>query len=265
MTKVGVLGARGRVGAAVVAAVERTAGLELSAALGHGDDPEELVSSGTEVVVDFTVPDAVMANLEFCVSHGIHAVVGTTGWTEERYGRLRGWLAENPQVGVLVAPNFAVSAVLTMKLAEIAAPFFDSAEVIELHHPNKKDAPSGTAVHTAEGIARARRSAGLGAQPDATEQELPGARGADVDGIPVHAVRMTGMVAHEQVIFGAAGQTLTIRQDSYDRESFVPGVLLGIDKVAGAPGLTVGLEKFLGLDGSGLSGDTGAGPTSDAE
>jgi 4-hydroxy-tetrahydrodipicolinate reductase len=249
MTKVGVLGAHGRVGTAVVAAVERTAGLELSAALDHADDLQELVDTGTEVIVDFTVPDAVMGNLEFCVNHGIHAVVGTTGWTAERYDELRGWLAANPSVGVLVAPNFAISAVLTMKLSEIAAPYFDSVEVIEMHHPNKKDAPSGTAVHTAEGIARARKAAGLGAQPDATDQALDGARGADVDGVPVHAVRMTGTVAHEQVIFGAAGQTLTIKQDSYDRESFIPGVLLGVEKTPQAPGLTIGLETFLGLDG----------------
>jgi 4-hydroxy-tetrahydrodipicolinate reductase len=249
MTKVGVLGAHGRVGTAVVAAVEKTEGLELSAALDHEDDLQALVDSGTEVIVDFTVPDAVMGNLEFCVNNGIHAVVGTTGWTAERYETLHGWLSANPSVGVLVAPNFAISAVLTMKLAEIAAPYFDSAEVVEFHHPNKKDAPSGTAVHTAEGIARARAAAGLGAQPDATDQTLEGARGADVDGVPVHAVRMTGMVAHEEVILGAAGQTLTIRQDSYDRESFVPGVLLGVDKVPATPGLTVGLEKFLGLDG----------------
>ncbi|WP_291476681.1 4-hydroxy-tetrahydrodipicolinate reductase [Corynebacterium sp.] len=252
MTKVGVLGAHGRVGTAVVAAVEKTEGLELSAALDHEDDLQALVDSGTEVIVDFTVPDAVMGNLEFCVNNGIHAVVGTTGWTAERYETLQGWLSANPSVGVLVAPNFAISAVLTMKLAEIAAPYFDSAEVVEFHHPNKKDAPSGTAVHTAEGIARARAAAGLGAQPDATDQTLEGARGADVDGVPVHAVRMTGMVAHEEVILGAAGQTLTIRQDSYDRESFVPGVLLGVDKVPATPGLTVGLEKFLGLDGLGV-------------
>lgn len=252
MTKVGVLGAHGRVGSAVVAAVGKTEGLELSAALDHDDDLQALVDSGTEVIVDFTVPDAVMGNLEFCVNNGIHAVVGTTGWTAERYETLRGWLSANPSVGVLVAPNFAISAVLTMKLAEIAAPYFDSAEVVEFHHPNKKDAPSGTAVHTAEGIARARATAGLGAQPDATDQTLEGARGADVDGVPVHAVRMTGMVAHEEVILGAAGQTLTIRQDSYDRESFVPGVLLGVDKVPATPGLTVGLEKFLGLDGLGV-------------
>lgn len=249
MTRVGVLGAHGRVGTAIVEAVEASDDLTLSAALDHGDDLQQLVDANTEVVVDFTVPDAVMANVEFCVNHGIHAVVGTTGWTEERYGRVREWLEANPGVGVLVAPNFAVSAVLTMKLAEIAAPYFESAEVIELHHPNKKDAPSGTAVHTAEGIARARSEAGLGRQPDATEQSLDGARGADVQGVPVHAVRMTGMVAHEKVVFGTKGQTLTISQDSYDRESFVPGVLIGVEKTPRTPGLTIGLETFLGLEG----------------
>ena len=247
MTKVGVLGAHGRVGTAIVAAVEADDNLTLAAALDHGDDLQELVDSGAEVVVDFTVPDAVMNNVEFCVKHGIHCVIGTTGWTEERYSQVREWLQDSEGTGVLVAPNFAISAVLTMKFAEMAAPFFESAEVIELHHPNKKDAPSGTAVHTAEGIARARKDAGMGEQPDATEQSFEGARGADVDGIPVHAVRMTGMVAHEQVIFGTRGQSLTVKQDSYDRESFVPGVLIGVEKIGKNPGLTIGLESFLGL------------------
>lgn len=247
MTKVGVLGAKGRVGTAIVAAVEADENLTLAAALDHGDDLQALVDNGAEVIVDFTVPDAVMANVEFCVKNGIHCVIGTTGWTEERYNQVREWLKDSPETGVLVAPNFAISAVLTMKFAEMAAPFFESAEVIELHHPNKKDAPSGTAVHTAEGIARSRKEAGMGAQPDATEQTLEGARGADVDGIPVHAVRMTGMVAHEQVIFGTRGQSLTIKQDSYDRESFVPGVIIGVEKIGSNPGLTIGLESFLGL------------------
>lgn len=247
MTKVGVLGAQGRVGTAIVAAVEDDENLTLAAALDSGDDLQTLVDNGVEVVVDFTVPDAVMGNVEFCVNNGIHCVVGTTGWTEQKYGQVREWLKASPQTGVLVAPNFAISAVLTMKFAEMAAPFFESAEVIELHHPNKKDAPSGTAVHTAEGIARSRRNAGLGTQPDATEQSLEGARGANVDGIPVHAVRMTGMVAHEQVIFGTRGQSLTIKQDSYDRDSFVPGVLIGVEKITAHPGLTIGLESFLGL------------------
>lgn len=249
MTRIGVLGARGRVGSAVVAAVEADENHELVAAIDHGDDLQELVDNRAEVVVDFTVPDAVMGNLEFCIKNGIHAVVGTTGWTEERFEAVRGWLQDSPSTGVLVAPNFAISAVLTMKFAEIAAPFFESAEVVELHHPNKVDAPSGTAVHTAEGIARARKAAGLSAQPDATTQSLDGARGADVQGVPVHAVRMTGMVAHEQVIFGTKGQTLTLKQDSYDRESFVPGIMIGVEKIGANPGLTIGLEKFLGLDG----------------
>lgn len=248
MTKIGVLGAKGRVGSAIVAAVENNPQHELAAALDHGDDLQQLVHAGVEVVVDFTVPDSVMDNVEFCVKNGIHAVVGTTGWTEERYNQVRQWLQESPETGVLVAPNFAISAVLTMKFAEIAAPFFESAEVIELHHPNKKDAPSGTAVHTAEGIAKAREAAGMGPQPDATEQSLDGARGADVQGVPVHAVRMTGMVAHEQVIFGTQGQSLTIKQDSYDRDSFVPGVMVGVEKISSYPGLTIGLEKFLGLE-----------------
>lgn len=248
MTKIGVLGAKGRVGSAIVAAVENNPQHELAAALGHGDDLQQLVDAGVEVVVDFTVPGSVMDNVEFCVKNGIHAVVGTTGWTEERYNQVRQWLQESPETGVLVAPNFAISAVLTMKFAEIAAPFFESAEVIELHHPNKKDAPSGTAVHTAEGIAKAREAAGMGPQPDATEQSLDGARGADVQGVPVHAVRMTGMVAHEQVIFGTQGQSLTIKQDSYDRESFVPGVMVGVEKISSYPGLTIGLEMFLGLE-----------------
>lgn len=248
MTKIGVLGAKGRVGTAIVAAVEDNPQHELAAALVHGDDLQQLVDAGVEVVVDFTAPDSVMDNVEFCVKNGIHAVVGTTGWTEERYNQVRQWLQESPETGVLVAPNFAISAVLTMKFAEIAAPFFESAEVIELHHPNKKDAPSGTAVHTAEGIAKAREAAGMGPQPDATEQSLDGARGADVQGVPVHAVRMTGMVAHEQVIFGTQGQSLTIKQDSYDRESFVPGVMVGVEKISSYPGLTIGLEKFLGLE-----------------
>ena len=249
MLKVGVLGAKGRVGSAVVAGVNKAEDLELAAEIGSGDELQQLLDAKVDAIVDFTTPGAVMGNLEFCIKNGIHAVVGTTGWTEERFDTVRGWLQDAPQTGVLVAPNFAISAVLTMKFAEIAAPFFESAEVVELHHPNKVDAPSGTAVHTAEGIARARKAAGLAEQPDATTQSLDGARGADVQGVPVHAVRMTGMVAHEQVIFGTKGQTLTLKQDSYDRESFVPGIMIGVEKIGANPGLTIGLEKFLGLDG----------------
>ncbi|AKF27715.1 dihydrodipicolinate reductase [[Brevibacterium] flavum] len=245
--KVGVLGAKGRVGQTIVAAVNESDDLELVAEIGVDDDLSLLVDNGAEVVVDFTTPNAVMGNLEFCINNGISAVVGTTGFDDARLEQVRTWLEGKDNVGVLIAPNFAISAVLTMVFSKQAARFFESAEVIELHHPNKLDAPSGTAIHTAQGIAAARKEAGMDAQPDATEQALEGSRGASVDGIPVHAVRMSGMVAHEQVIFGTQGQTLTIKQDSYDRNSFAPGVLVGVRNIAQHPGLVVGLEHYLGL------------------
>lgn len=245
--KVGVLGAKGRVGQTIVAAVNESDDLELVAEIGVDDDLSLLVDNGAEVVVDFTTPNAVMGNLEFCINNGISAVVGTTGFDDARLEQVRDWLEGKDNVGVLIAPNFAISAVLTMVFSKQAARFFESAEVIELHHPNKLDAPSGTAIHTAQGIAAARKEAGMDAQPDATEQALEGSRGASVDGISVHAVRMSGMVAHEQVIFGTQGQTLTIKQDSYDRNSFAPGVLVGVRNIAQHPGLVVGLEHYLGL------------------
>lgn len=245
--KVGVLGAKGRVGSSVVEGLGAAEDLDFVAGLDQGDDLQRLLDAGAEVIVDFTTPGVVMDNLEFCIRNGIHCVVGTTGFTEERLEQVRGWLAESPGTGVLIAPNFAISAVLAMSFARQAAKFFDSAEVVEYHHPNKLDAPSGTAIHTAQGIAEARREVGLPTMPDATEQQLDGSRGADVDGVRVHAVRMTGMVAHEDIIFGAQGQSLTIRQDSYDRTSFVPGVLVGVRDVAKHPGLTVGLDGYLGI------------------
>lgn len=247
MIKVGVLGATGRVGSAVVAGVEKADDLQLAAEGNSGDSLQVLVDEGVDVIVDFTTPNAVMDNLEFCINNGIHCVVGTTGFDDERYQKVRDWCAANEGVGVLIAPNFAISAVLTMAFARQAAPFFESAEVVEFHHPNKLDAPSGTAVKTAQGIADARKEAGLSDMPDATEQALDGSRGANVDGVPVHAVRMQGMVAHEEVIFGTTEQSLTIRQDSYGRESFVPGVLTGVREVANRPGLTIGLDAYLGL------------------
>ena len=247
MIKVGVLGAQGKVGSAVVAGVKKAEDLELAAEINKGDSLQTLVDEGVDVIVDFTTPNAVMDNLEFCINNGIHCVVGTTGFDDARYQQVRDWCAANEGVGVLIAPNFAISAVLTMAFARQAAPFFESAEVVEVHHPNKLDAPSGTAVKTAQGIAQARKEAGMDAMPDATEQALDGSRGADVDGVPVHAVRMQGMVAHEEVIFGTTDQSLTIRQDSYGRESFVPGVLTGVREVANRPGLTIGLDEYLGL------------------
>ena len=247
MTKVGVLGARGKVGAAICDAVRAEQDVELVAEVDQGDPLQLLLDSGAEVVVDFTHPDAVMANLEFCIAHGIHAVVGTTGFTDERIDTLRGWLEATPGTGVLVAPNFAIGAILMMRFAARAARYFPSAEIIELHHPGKADAPSGTARRTAEMMGAARAEAGLGPCPDATSTELEGARGADVDGVRVHSVRLTGLVAHQEVLLGTQGETLTIRHDSLDRTSFVPGVLLGIRSIGGAPGLTVGLDAFMDL------------------
>ncbi|MER7625682.1 4-hydroxy-tetrahydrodipicolinate reductase [Streptomyces sp. NPDC126503] len=245
--RVAVLGARGRIGSEAVKAVEAAEDMELVAALGRGDKLETVTEAGAQVVVELTTPDSVMANLDFCVGHGIHAVVGTTGWTEERLAQLRAWLAASPETGVLIAPNFSIGAVLTMKFAQIAAPYFESVEVVELHHPNKVDAPSGTATRTAQLIAAARAGAGLGPQPDATATALEGARGADVDGVPVHAVRLRGLLAHQEVLLGAEGETLTVRHDSLHHSSFMPGILLGARRVTTAPGLTFGLEHFLDL------------------
>jgi 4-hydroxy-tetrahydrodipicolinate reductase len=243
--RVGVLGARGKVGRVICEAVEVAGDLDLVAALDKDDAVEELVERGVEAVVDFTHPDVVMGNLEFCVSSGIHAVVGTTGFDQDRLARLRGWLDESPGTGVLVAPNFSLGAVLMMRFAVEAAPYFESVEIVELHHPDKADAPSGTARRTAELVARARREAGCAPVPDATAAALDGARGADVDGIRVHGVRVRGLVAHQEVLLGGAGETLTLRHDSLDRVSFVPGVLLGLRTIADRPGLTVGLEHVL--------------------
>jgi 4-hydroxy-tetrahydrodipicolinate reductase len=249
--KVGVLGARGKVGRAVCDAVEEAAAaegdLELVARVDADDDIQVLVESGVEAVVDFTHPDAVMDNLHFCIDHGIHAVVGTTGFDDERLETVRGWLAGSEQTGVLVAPNFSIGAVLMMRFAVEAARFYESVEIVELHHPDKADAPSGTARRTAELVAAARQEAGLGPVPDATSTGLEGARGADVAGIHVHGLRVRGLVAHQEVILGGLGETLTIRHDSLDRVSFTPGVLLGLRRIRECPGLTVGLEEFLDL------------------
>ena len=245
--KVGVLGARGKVGREVCAAVEAADDLVLAAEVDVDDPLERLVEAGVEAVVDFTHPDAVMANLAFCIDHGVHAVVGTTGFDDARLRRVQEWLERSPGTGVLVAPNFSIGAVLMMRYAAEAARFFDSVEIVELHHPTKADAPSGTARRTAELVAAARREAGCGPVPDATSTALDGARGADVDGIRVHSVRARGLVAHQEVVLGGLGETLTLRHDSLDRASFTPGVLLALRQITGRPGLTVGLEHLLPL------------------
>ena len=243
--RVGVLGAKGKVGATMVQAVQAAEDLTFSAGVDAGDPLSLFADNQTEVVIDFTHPGVVMDNLKFLIDNGIHAVVGTTGFTDERLAQVRAWLADKPDVAVLIAPNFAIGAVLSMHFAKQAARFFESAEVIELHHPQKADAPSGTAARTARLIAEARKD--LPPNPDATSTGIEGARGADVDGIPVHSVRLAGLVAHQEVLFGTQGETLTIRHDSLDRTSFVPGVLLAVRTVRERPGLTVGLEPLLDL------------------
>ena len=243
--RVAVLGSKGKVGATMVRAVESAEDLSLSAEVDADDPLSLLTDNNTEVVIDFTHPDVVMTNLQFLIDNGIHAIVGTTGFTEERLQQVRSWLAAKGGVSVLIAPNFAIGAVLSMHFAQQAAPFYESVEVIELHHPHKADAPSGTAARTAALIAEARK--GLPPNPDATTTSLPGARGADVDGVPVHSVRLAGLVAHQEVLFGTEGETLTIRHDSMDRTSFVPGVLLAVRRIAEFPGLTIGIESLLNL------------------
>ena len=243
--RVGVLGAKGKVGATMVQAVEAAHDLTFTAGVDAGDPLSMFADRHTEVVIDFTHPDVVMDNLKFLIDNGIHAVVGTTGFTDERLSQVEAWLEQSRTTAVLIAPNFAIGAVLSMHFAKQAARFFESAEIIELHHPQKADAPSGTAARTARLIADARK--GLPPNPDATSTGMDGARGADVDGIPVHSVRLAGLVAHQEVLFGTQGETLTIRHDSLDRTSFVPGVLLAVRTVREHPGLTVGLEPILDL------------------
>lgn len=245
--KVAVLGAAGRMGSEAVKALEAAEDMELVAALGAGDSLDLLLQAGAEVIVDLTVPAATEKNVRFAVEQGIHAVVGTTGWSEQRLADLETLLANHPQVGVLIAPNFAIGSLLATKFAALAAPYFESVEVLEMHHPQKVDAPSGTAVHTAAKIAQARQQAGVAQSPDATETDEGGSRGALVDGVRVHAIRLRGLTAHQEVLLGDAGQQLVIRHDSFDRTSFMPGVLLGVRQVAEHPGLTVGLDHYLGI------------------
>ncbi|HEX2247785.1 MAG TPA: 4-hydroxy-tetrahydrodipicolinate reductase [Arthrobacter sp.] len=245
---VAVLGAGGRMGAEAVKAVDAAEDLKLVAALGRADSLDSLVGTGAQVVVDLTTPDSTEANVRFAVEHGMHAVVGTTGWDEQKRGNLAALLEAHPGTGVLIAPNFALGSVLASAFAAKAARYFESVEIIELHHPDKVDAPSGTAVRTAQLVAASREEAGVSASPDATTKSLDGARGADVDGVRVHSVRLRGLVAHQEVLLGGPGEQLTIRHDSFDRASFMPGVLLGVRAVAAHPGLTYGLDGYLDLN-----------------
>jgi 4-hydroxy-tetrahydrodipicolinate reductase len=243
--RVGVLGARGRMGTEVCRTIDMTDDLELVAMVDQGDWLFNIADAAAEVVVDFTAPDVVMDHVHWCIDQGINIVVGTSGFTEARYDRVRQWLSHRPDLGVIVVPNFGVGAVLMMEFAARAARFFDSVEIVEMHHPGKLDAPSGTAQRTAEMVAAARAEGGLPPMPDATKEELAGARGTDVNGVHIHSVRVAGLVAHQEVLFGTAGETLTIRHDSYDRKSFMPGVLLAIRAAVRRPGLTIGLGALL--------------------
>jgi 4-hydroxy-tetrahydrodipicolinate reductase len=243
--KVAVLGAKGRMGTEAVTAISDAKDLQLVAQLDLGDSLDQLVTSGAQVVVDFTHPDAVMKNLEFAITNGINVVVGTTGFDDAKLAKLKTLLAANPKVGALIAPNFALGAVLMMQFSQVAAKYFESVEIIELHHANKVDAPSGTAIRTAQMITDVRKQNSKAAMPDATKDAIAGARGATVGDVPIHSVRSHGYVAHQEVIFGDPGETLSIRHDSINRAGFMPGVLLGVREVVKHPGLTVGLEKFM--------------------
>ncbi|NDE71254.1 MAG: 4-hydroxy-tetrahydrodipicolinate reductase [Actinobacteria bacterium] len=245
--KVGVLGAKGRMGIEACRAISAAEDLELVAQIDLGDSLDHLNTSGVNVVVDFTHPDAVMKNLEYAISHGIHVVVGTTGFTPEKLSVIKGWLASQPTVGALIAPNFGLGAVLMMQFAAKAAKYFESVEIVELHHPDKADAPSGTATRTAEMITQARTEAKRPAMPDKTSSAPDGARGAKVGDVPVHSVRLRGLVAHQEVLLGDQGETLSIRHDSIDRSGFMPGVLLALREVGKRPGLTFGLENYMEL------------------
>jgi 4-hydroxy-tetrahydrodipicolinate reductase len=245
--KVGVLGAKGRMGSEAVKAISAANDLEVVAQIDLGDSLDQLIASGAQTIVDFTHPDAVMGNIEFAINNGINVIVGTTGFDEKKLNLIKGWLAANPKVGALIAPNFGLGAVLMMQFAAQASKYFESVEIVELHHPAKVDAPSGTAARTAELITQARRSVNKEAMPDATTSALDGARGAKIGDVPVHSLRLRGLVAHQEVILGDLGETLTIRHDSIDRTGFMPGVLLGVRKVGSTPGLTFGLEHFMDL------------------
>ncbi|MFO6453164.1 MULTISPECIES: 4-hydroxy-tetrahydrodipicolinate reductase [unclassified Aeromicrobium] len=248
MTRVAVLGAKGRMGSTSAAAIEAAEGLDLVAGIDVGDDLEAVVEADAEAVLVFTTPDVAFDQARWCLERGIHVVIGTSGFGDDQVARLRELVDGQSGVGVIVVPNFSIGAVLMMRFAAQAAPFFESVEVIEMHHPDKVDAPSGTAVRTAEVIAQARRHAGSDPLPDATTTDPDGARGAKVEGIPVHAVRARGFIASQEVVLGDPGEIFSIRHDSSSRESFMPGVVAALRWIPSHPGVTVGLDEVLGLE-----------------
>ncbi|WP_456697344.1 4-hydroxy-tetrahydrodipicolinate reductase [Aeromicrobium sp. P5_D10] len=247
MTRVAVLGAKGRMGSESVRAINAAEGLEVVAEIDLGDSLDVITSSGAEVALDFTQPGVALDNVAWCIDHGVDVVVGTSGFDDDRIATVRAKLGDAPTASVLIVPNFSIGAILMMKFATAAAPFFESVEVIEMHHPNKVDAPSGTAVRTAELIAAARAAAGSPPLPDATTTDPDGARGAKIAGVPVHAVRARGFVASQEIMYGGEGESFSIRHDSHDRTSFMPGVVAAVRGVGGRPGVTVGLDEILGL------------------
>ena len=245
LIRVGVIGANGKMGSNVVAAVQADAQCELAVAIDIDDSLEELSKERCDVVVDFTSPAVVMDNLAFCIKHGIDAVVGTSGLTPERIETLKLWAGQRANSRVLIVPNFSMGAVIMIAFAGIAAPYFESVEIVESHHPDKVDAPSGTARFTAERVAVARQ--GHAPNPDATDSQDMGARGTNVDGVPIHSVRLRGLVAHQEVVFGSIGETLTIKHDSLNSDSFMQGVLIAIKEIGDIDGVVVGLENVLPL------------------
>ena len=246
--RVAIVGATGKMGRYAVDAVNNADDMELVATLSSKNPLEDITASGATHVLDLTVPDVSQQVVAFAVDNGLHTVIGTSGWTEDKRALLESQLAEHPDIGVLIAPNFSIGSVLATRFAAQAAPYFDSVEIIEMHHPNKVDAPSGTAVRTAEMIAQSRKQAGVGPSPDATTHDPDHARGAQVDGVNVHAVRLAGLEAHQEVLMGTPGQQLVLRHDAFDRSSYMPGVLLGLRTVASRPGLSYGLDAYLDLD-----------------
>ena len=243
--KIAVFGSSGRMGMEVCQALSDESDLELVAGIDVGDSRDAALDA--DVAVDFTHPDSVLDNISWCVQHGIGVVVGTTGFTPERLDMVRQMLGENSEVGVMIAPNFAIGAVLMMYFSQVAAPYFESVEIIEAHHTGKADAPSGTAANTARMVAEARELAGTGPMPDATTHQVEGARGATIAGVHVHSVRLPGLIAQQEVRLASSGETLTIVNDARSRSCYMPGVLRGIRWVASHPGLTVGLEPVLGI------------------